>query len=260
MEAGIFAVGDAVIDSRTKVIDTAVPLWSLVESNLYILESYVFDGVILGTVDKDTVFTFADDVVETDILYAAADSVFVTSESCDCNRLCTAPPIGTEATCFDIDIVESYIFNVTAVSYLNWDASVWLWNDTVAYDDVSEVAYALGADFKSSWGWCEGTTADDDVFARAVLAVALWSLKADTIVSAYNVTTEYAYITAMVGVDTVTVGNVDGVKDADIWNEYIVTACRMKCPERSIFDSNILDGDVVWIFDIDNCGTGIEVT
>ena len=69
--------------------------------------------------NKNTIFTLADDVVEADILYAAADCVFVASESCDRNRLCTAPPVRTEATGFDIDIVEGYIFNVTAVTDLN---------------------------------------------------------------------------------------------------------------------------------------------
>ena len=63
----------------------------------------------------------------------------------------------------------------------------------------------------------------------------------------------------MVGINTVTVCNIERIKNTDVTDKHIITAGRVKCPEGSILDCDILYGNVIAVFDIDCGRAGVEV-
>ena len=129
--------------------------------------------IFFVAVNQHAVFAFAGDVLKADVFDFTRFCVFVAVKSCQYNRLCRAPPVGTETAGLNYDVRVTDIFHIAAVADLNGKSAVTAGDNAVCYQYISEIADAFRADFYRGRGGNQSTARNEYVLAQTVLCIAL---------------------------------------------------------------------------------------
>ena len=140
-EAGRSDFLDALIVTRTQVIQTALPLALAAQRDLHAVEQDVLDVVALAAGQEYAVFAVAGDVREADVRDLAGRHAFVALVGGQNDRLRRAPPAVREAAGLDDDVREGDILCMAAVAHLNGNAAVAVRDDAVVHDNIFKVAH-----------------------------------------------------------------------------------------------------------------------
>lgn len=194
---------------------------------------------------EHAVLALGGNVKEANVLYLTAAGILVPVKGGDGDGLCRAPPVRAKAPGLYDNIGIAYILYRAAVPNLNGQSPVAAGDHAVLYQHIAKIAHSLGADLNGSGGGYQGAAVNDDIFAGAVLGVALAGLKANAVVGALHMAAQNAHIGAVVRVNAVAVGHIQIIENANTVNKHIVAPGR--CRVQNGASTMVMSLKVIWL-------------
>ena len=243
----------------TKIVTALFIICELPQGKGNILEGDIRNGTGLLCVHQNAVFTFTADVVKEYALNVSYFGIFLALKDGDGDGLCRAPKnIGVTQFGLDHQIVEDHVFNRTLIPQLQGDGTVRVADHAVFNQNIAEKSLAFTAELDGGAGRGEGAVGHGDIFARAILHGSGGVFKYNAIVSAFDMAVGDPHVLAVVRIDAVAIGHAHGIQNADPVDQNIFTAYHMYCPESALFQCDVPDGQMCYIFQKQHGRTGVE--
>ena len=156
------------------------------------------------------------------------------------------------------DILEDDIFNGAFIPQLQGNAPVAVVNHAVFNDDIAEKILAFAAEFDGSAGGGHGAAGHRDIFTGAVVHGGQGVFEHDAVIGAFQVAVGDPHILTVIRINAVAIGHAHIVQDPDALDQHIPAAHHMHRPECALFQRHIPDGQMIYIFQKQHGGAGVE--